>query len=504
MAETDLVYSRPAAIAEQLGDLAEDRHRFVDKRVLLTGERAVLATANGRDCLLDSLRLLVRICRNVDVALPPELGLLRRQARETAGRVAFGQAITFLDEPPDWSLYDAILSVGAEARPELPWTAINAHGWLARVSSGTTNLPVACGQDNPIAALAAASLGVAEVFKRLLRLKPERGRLLDGLAFDLFAYETGRADPGPELPDRLAVEPVVVGAGAIGNGIVSLLSRLPLVGRVWIVDPQAYGPENLGTCLLIGPGDVGKPKALVAAGVLRATGIDAKGYQEDLAAFVDRLGDKIPYPRVVITGLDNIEARHATQDLWPDLVIDGAIGAFGCQVSRHPWGEEIACLRCLFRRPNGEAAEVVASRATGLSAARTWQAQSLVVEADVLAAPAGKRVWLQERVGRPICSVVQEGVAQVLSDEQQRVGFTPSVPFVACLSAAMVAAELVKFAAGWPTPLSPRFQLDVLRGPAFGDDYPQERRSDCPCVARRRNIEQLRELQKSAGGSLTE
>jgi hypothetical protein len=67
--------------------------------------------------------------------------------------------------------------------------------------------------------------------------------------------------------------------------------------------------------------------------------------------------------------------------------------------------------------------------------------------------------------------------------------------------ASMAVAELVKFAAGWPTPLAPRFQLDVLRGPGFGEEFPQERRSDCLCVVRRRNIERLREQRLSASAA---
>ena len=99
--------------------------------------------------------------------------------------------------------------------------------------------------------------------------------------------------------------------------------------------------------------------------------------------------------------------------------------------------------------------------------------------------------------GRPICSVVQEAIAQQLSAEAQRAGFEPSVPFVACLRASMIAAELVKFQAGWPTPLEPRFQLDVLRGPAFGQFLPQARRSDCVCTTRSQNIEKVRRARRS-------
>jgi hypothetical protein len=214
--------------------------------------------------------------------------------------------------------------------------------------------------------------------------------------------------------------------------------------------------------------------------------------------FAERLGQEIHHPRVVLAGLDNIEARHAVQDLWPDVVIDGATGDFGCQVSLHPWGEDVACLRCLFRHPGGEPAEDIASRATGLRAARTRAAEELLTEEDVLAAPHDKQHWLRQRVGRPICSVVQEGVAQVLSEEKQRDDFAPSVPFVACLSASMAVGELVKFAAGWSTPLEPRFQFDVLRGPASGQFYPQERRPDCFCMTRQLNIGKWRQTRSTA------
>jgi hypothetical protein len=207
--------------------------------------------------------------------------------------------------------------------------------------------------------------------------------------------------------------------------------------------------------------------------------------------FKRRVGHDVHIPRILACGLDSVESRHEAQGLWPDLIIDGAISDFGCQVSRHPWGGDVACLLCLFRRA-GERAELRASLATGLSEGRSQQALSLVTEADVDAAPAEKKSWLRARIGRQICSVVSEGVTRELSEDRQREGFEPSVPFVACLSSCMVVGELVKAACGWPTPLEPRFQFDVLRGPASGQDYPQGRRSDCVCSGRRPNIEDFR------------
>lgn len=487
----DLRFSRPVATAERLGAHAEDRHRFVDKRALVTGESGVLATANGRECLLASLRLLIRICPHVTVALPDDSTVLLDEVRSTIDPLAFGAPVMYQLGLADPAQFDATLCVGTTARPELPWTVINSNGWLARVSSGPTALGPDCGQRNPIGALAAASLGVTEVFKRLVRLKQDRGELLDGVCFNLYSYSTDESDAGPPLPELLPLNVLVVGAGAIGNGIVYLLTRLPVSGPVWIVDRQTFGDENLGTCILIGPDDVGAAKARFAETLLRP-GLDAKGFSEDLTDFIQRLGSELPYPAVVLGGVDNIEARHEIQNLWPDLAIDGAIGDFMCEVSRHPWDEDVACLMCQFRQPPGRAAERVASHATGLSPSRTQEAEDTVSEADVRAAPSERQAWLRDHIGRPICSVVQEAVAQQLSDQRQREGFEPSVPFVACLSASMVVGELVKTATGWGSPLAQRFQFDVLRGPACGLALGQVRRPDCICVTRRGNIKKVR------------
>src|ERR1700692_3629979 len=112
---------------------------------------------------------------------------------------------------------------------------------------------------------------------------------------------------------------------------------------------------------------------------------------------------------------------------------------------------------------------------------RLQDPDSLVTEADVEAAPSKKRDALRLRLGHPICSVVQQAMAQKISEEQQEHNFEPSVPFVACFSACMVMAETLAYMCGWKSKLAPRFQFDFLRGPAFGLELPQVRRPNCIC-----------------------
>jgi len=485
----DLAFSRPQKTADSLGALAEDRHRFLNKQVLLTGDPTILLTENGRSCFLDSIRLLVRVCPHIIVSIPPSCMALLDDAKSLANYVAFGREIDFRHEVQDMTPYDAVLSIGSTVRPDLPWTTINSNGWIARVSSGDKDLSPECDLTNPVAALATACLGVGEVFKRLIRLKAERGELLNGFSYSLRTYQPSKRDFGPSLPDELPADLLIVGAGAIGNGLIHLASQLRFTGRISIIDSQRYGIENLGTCLLIGSDELTKPKALVLSEFLIKAGKDAKGYHMPFEQYRKEVDT---HEAIVINGLDNIDVRHDVQrSLWPDVVIDGAIGDFTCQVSRHPWPDNIACLICLFRGLDSVPAEELQREATGLSHKRLDGADLVLAQADVDQAPTEKQEFLRSRIGRPICSVVQEAMAQNISEERQGKAFEPSVPFVACFSACMVIAETVAHICGWPSILEPRFQFDFLTGPAYGQEVPQTRRTDCIC-ARRRNIDKVR------------
>lgn len=488
---TEVAYSRPSKTAEQLGDLAEDRHRFLHKKVLLTGEQPVLTTANGRACLLDSLRLLVRICPNITVVVPSAQDALLQEAKELARRIQFGAEVQFAAQA-DFSAYDAILVVGSHSDPTLPLTVVNSNGWLARVSSGNRALSADCSVTNPIGALGAACLGVGEVFKRLIRLKAERGELLNGVTFSFRTYGQGTEDHGPALPQNIERSLLIVGAGAIGNGLVHLASQLPFSGQIDIVDRQPFGDENLGTCILIGPGDLTQSKASILTEHLKQHGKRSQGFPEEFAKYAERL---VEYPSIVLNGLDNIDVRHEVQrTLWPDVVIDGAIGDFMCQVSRHPWPDDVACLICLFRKPDeGKSAEQLQHEVTGLAAAILAQPDVVLEEKHLADVVPEKQAFLKSQIGKPICSVVQDAMAQQTSSDQLENGFEPSVPFVACFSACMVMAEAIAHFAGWNSKLEPRFQFDFLTGPAYGQELPQGRRRNCVC-GRQKNINKMRAM----------
>jgi hypothetical protein len=481
-------FSRPVAAADSLGDKASDRHRFTEKRVLLTGEANILGLENGRNCFLDSIRILTRMTRGLKVWIP-EGTSLGEEASQLIEHISFGEMPEFLTTPPKFTTFDAVLSVGTKTHSELPWTTINSNGWVARVSSGATALSSVCGQVNPVGALAAASLGASEIFKRLIKLVPDRAEPLDGLSFSFHSYEVSD-DPGPPLPNKIPVEIFVMGVGAIGNGVAHLLDSLPVSGTAFFVDKQKFAKENLGTCILIGPQDLDESKALFAARLLESKLI-TQGFPQELAEFAATTVKELPYPKIILNGLDDIDARHATQSFWPDLIIDGAIGVFACEGTLHPWGEDLSCLYCDFEHPP-QRCEQIESELTGLKEDRLRDMNSVVTEDDVRTAPAEKQEWLRQQIGKEICSVVSEATTEKLSQEKQKKGFQPSVPFVACLSSCMMVAELVRKVLQWPRIVETGFQFDVLVGPKHGIRKAHSRKATCVCVQRRNIIQTLR------------
>ena len=486
-------YSRIVGTAESLGDNALDRHRFLDKSVLLTGDIEFLATPNGRNCFLDSARLLMRMVRNLKVQIPAACGLNGEVAAILNATSAPSRVVVCEPANEGLEAYDAILSVGSSARSDLPWTAVNSNGWTARLSSKGGSLSSDSSVDNPIGALGAACLGAAEVFKRLIRLKPTHGDLQDTLAFSLYSYRPEDA-PGPAMPEELPINLLLTGAGAIGNGILHLLRSLPVSGQILIVDGQSYGPENFATGILVEPQYFGVPKAL-AAEKWMARRLTAKGFHEQIETFKERLGKEFAYPALVINGLDKISARRAVQDIWPDQIIDGAIGATSCEVTLHPWGPDLACLKCDFEEA-AVPAEVIQEQATGLRRDRLSDVNSVVNDEDIAAAPIDKREWLRARRGKQICSVISGGVAASMSEVSQPAGFAPSVPFVACLSSCMIVTELVRYVKNWPSVLETGFQFDVMVGPQYGQRKSHARKRNCICQNRREEIELFRRTRR--------
>ncbi len=146
---------------------------------------------------------------------------------------------------------------------------------------------------------------------------------------------------------------------------------------------------------------------------------------------------------------------------------------------------------CDFELP-AESAVKKESALTGIPEERLADLLAPLTEDDIFSAVPEKRQWLQKRIGMQKCSVISEAELESIAQEEHAEGFEPSVAFVACLSASMVVAELVRYLAGWTPTLETGYQFDVLFGPQYGLKKAHGRKPTCVCVQRKHVIETFR------------
>jgi molybdopterin/thiamine biosynthesis adenylyltransferase len=501
-----LSWSRPLGVAQHLTGAALDAELVYARRVILTGEPETLRTPNGRWCFTNCLRLLPRVVGDLVVALPQGLGDATQHFRDLAESVWAQRRVKVLpDCDVDFGSAVAVLNVGRRSRPGLPWTSINSNGWVARCSSSAQELPGDVEQPNPLGAMLAASLGTTEVFKRVYGVPTHRWPATDIAQFSLFELSDEFHDCGPALPALLALpDAVLVGAGAIGNGVGLLLAQLPVRGRLVVVDNQVYEPENLGTCCLLDSrDDLSRPKALVLERWLNANS------RLSVRSEPSRVGDAVRGDSLkslsvdlVVNGLDNVDARHDAQSLWPSLIVDGAINSIGAAVVTHSLAQpRWACLRCTFARVLVDDTEA-RSRATGLHrTSLLGDPTRLLTDADVENARPEAQAWLRQEVqrGATVCSVLPAPKAKSELGIELQGGFRPSVPFIATASAALVMAQVLRNKY-WPeSRFVHQFQFaDLFAGPSTGRRFYKVADSGCLCVRERSTMLHIAQRRRAA------
>jgi molybdopterin/thiamine biosynthesis adenylyltransferase len=144
----------------------------------------------------------------------------------------------------------------------------------------------------------------------------------------------------------------VIGAG--GLGCPALLGlRMAGARTVLVVDPDRVEASNLHRQVLYDLGDVGAPKAEVAAARLRAAGLDARAEVRRLApdqaeAFVAAL----PSDAIVLECSDAPALKFACNDACVRqrraLVLGASLGLRGHAIAVVPGS---ACYRCVFETP---------------------------------------------------------------------------------------------------------------------------------------------------------
>jgi molybdopterin/thiamine biosynthesis adenylyltransferase len=189
---------------------------------------------------------------------------------------------------------------------------------------------------------------------------------------------------GAEGQRRLAAaRAVIVGCGATGSVLASLLARAG-VGTIRIIDRDYVEPSNLQRQALFDEQDAAEsvPKAIAAARNIAAfnSHIVVEPHVADLTPA--NISSLLAGTQIILDGTDNFETRYLINDFaikeslpW---IYTAAVGSYGVTLNILPG--QTACLACVFPRPPQGALETCETAGI-INSAVNWAASIAATEA---------------------------------------------------------------------------------------------------------------------------
>ena len=362
------------------------------------------------------------------------------------------------------------LHVGTSA-PTAAAIRIVPDGYGAHVARDSAAVISQARPAHPLGSVLAAAFGAAETFKDNARVLENRRVRHDHLTWCPVALSTD-LELAPMIVGTIHLDLALAGCGAVGTANALIVAELDADGDVLALDRQELGPENVATYSLGGEEDGQQRRRkvdLVAAALSKYTVATRHGDLEDVARAVD--DGELPWPRLVLCGLDSVPARHAVQRLWPDRLID--VGTGDTAVGLHDvLAGDGPCLMCFF--PTGgpvSAAERLAAM-TGLSVDFLGRGQETLQEEHIAHLDDRKRALLAPQLGNKVCSLAEAmGLVEGGGD------YRPAVPFVALQAACLGVGRLIAIRLGmadlpnfveYDTLIGPRADVSDVRLPARG------------------------------------
>ena len=214
---------------------------------------------------------------------------------------------------------------------------------------------------------------------------------------------------GPEGQSKLAAARVaVVGCGATGSAIASLLARAG-VGTLRIVDRDYVEPSNLQRQTLFDEADAAEslPKAIAAARKIAAFNSQIVVEPQVADLIPDNIAALLEGMQLILDGTDNFETRYLINDYAVQAslpwIYTAAVGSYGVSLNIMPG--QTACLACVFPdSPRGaietcETSGVLNSAVNLAASIAVTEALKLLVgaEAQIRRTLLSFDVWLNER-----------------------------------------------------------------------------------------------------------
>jgi hypothetical protein len=202
--------------------------------------------------------------------------------------------------------------------------------WRFEIAPAIAGGGLACTDDNPLAGIGAAALGVNEAFMHVRGDLPEAGHrsvgmsLWNPLATTDWQADAHKGPPLAYLPKSLWL----VGLGHLGQAYAWALGLMPYPadGRPHLVlqDFDKAAKSNLSTCLLLWAGDLLRPKVRAVASRLEAAGFSTALVERRFGPGHRVMVDE---PTTALIGVDNIAARRDLDSAEFSLVVEAGLGS---------------------------------------------------------------------------------------------------------------------------------------------------------------------------------
>ena len=349
---------------------------------------------------------------------------------------------------------------------------------------------------NALGAVYAAALGAAEAFKHTAGVLPARRALHRHLRFCPVTISTD-LDRAPDPPADLHLDLSLIGLGAVGTATAVILGQFPATGVLALVDPERYSPENRGTYSLGGARETKEQPWKVDLAASALTGYDLTRISATIEQYQTALEQRSRrWPRIVLAGLDSIEARHHAQRLWPDHLIDAATGDTMLGL-HHVVPDHGPCLRCLLPLPSaGPSSLERLAQETGLPIRRLARGDEPLTEKDLTTLSIEQRNRLRQHLGKPTCGLANAlGLTSIPADD-----YRPSVPFISQQAACLAVGRLLATTLGLQTRAN-FVQYDGLIGPRRATKQRRRAAPTCYCQTRAATIQRVRESRQPAKSS---
>ncbi|MEW6732144.1 MAG: ThiF family adenylyltransferase [Acidobacteriota bacterium] len=268
------------SISDDFYSLRDDRtnrcisdRQYQKARCLVTIDIDLLKSYSGQVMLAVVCNLLSRWCRYVTIIIPNTTPSLISSDRKELKDIILTQMTDadpfgfFKVTDQEDNKVDVQIHLGNDFKKIVSkYVIINASDWYATISNSSPIVLTHSNSKNCLGAIAAACLGVAQVFKYSI-CTPADMLLAEGV-FDLYRLkrlQIGELENVPSTSNLQMGRILMVGAGSIGSAAAYCLNLIQAACEMMIVDGDKVKIENFNRSPIFGKSNCGLYKSEAVA-----------------------------------------------------------------------------------------------------------------------------------------------------------------------------------------------------------------------------------------------